>query len=336
MLFFNKSQKNNIKNRTIFLRHFPDTEEIQKMDAVKRMIWLKLDDIKFSRLGNVITISREQAESSKIMDIVSFVSEMSTEKNIEKIIYTVKNNKLDIIVTLWEEYIVYNKLISDLNGNKQLKPSSRIKSVIRIENKNNGKCYFSNNGTDDKGTDTVNGIIFPSCYILKNGMKVIRQLEADGTLPKSVMFKEGDDKLTMDEPQNDNRTIKITMFIKNKGAHYLTFDYKNYDVCFRKIINDIQSSNWNTISIPDLKEQSKILYINRENNIFSIGIIDEGNDIIYYYDNGSNDNHYVELNGETFPNYMTTSDDKTVFDIIESFLKNNDIPQNVKWIIDEQ
>ena len=92
MLFFNKSQKNNIKNRTIFLRHFPDTEEIQKMDAVKRMIWLKLDDIKFSRLGNVITISREQAESSKIMDIVSFVSEMSTEKNIEKII---ENNPID-------------------------------------------------------------------------------------------------------------------------------------------------------------------------------------------------------------------------------------------------
>ena len=328
MLFFNKSQKNNIQNRTIFLRHFPDTEEIQKMDAVKRMIWLKLDDIKFSRLGNIITISREQAESSKIMDIVSFVSEMSIEKNIEKIIYTVKNNKLDIIVTLWEEYIVYNKLIADLSGNKQLKPSSQIKSVIRIENKNNGKCYFSNNGTDDKGADTVNGIIFPSCYILKNGMKVIRQLEADGTLPKSVMFKEGDDKLTIDEPQNDNRTIKITMFIKG--------NLDKFKIIIEEIINDIQSGNWNTISIPDFKEQSKILYINRENNIFSIGIIDEGNGIIYYYDNESNDNHYVELNGETFPNYMTISDDKTVFDIIETFLKNNDIPQNVKWIIDEQ
>ena len=57
----------------IFLRHFPDTEEIQKMDAVKRMIWLKLDDIKFSRSGTIITISREQAEKSKIMDIVSYI-----------------------------------------------------------------------------------------------------------------------------------------------------------------------------------------------------------------------------------------------------------------------
>lgn len=333
MLFFNKSQKNNIHNRMIFLRHFPDTEEIQKMDAVKRMIWLKLDDIKFSRSGTIITISREQAEKSKIMDIVSFISEMSIEKNIEKIIYTVKNNKLDIIVTLWEDYIVFNKMITDTNGNKKLMPSSKTKSVIRIENKNNGKCYFSNNGTDDKGTDTVNGIIFPSYYILKNGMKVIRQLEADGTLPKNVTFKEGDDKLIMDESLNDN--LKITMFIKNKGAQFLTFDYNNYDVCFRKIINDIQSNNWNTISIPDFKEQSKILYINRENNFFSIGIIDEKNAMIYYYNNGCNDGTYVELNGETFPNYMTTPDDKIVFDIIENFIKKGDVPQNVKWIIDE-
>lgn len=195
MLFFNESQKNNIENRTIFLKHFPKPEEIQQMDALKQLIWLKLDNIKFIRSENIISISCEQAEQSSIMDIVSFISEMSSERNLEKIIYTVKNKKLDIVVTLWEECVVFNKVITDINGNKQLKPSGKIKSVIMINDKKTGKYYFSNNGENDESIDTVNGIEFPSSYILRNGIKVLRHLESNGTLPKSVLFKEGSNKI---------------------------------------------------------------------------------------------------------------------------------------------
>lgn len=75
-----------------------------------------------------------------------------------------------------------------------------------------------------------------------------------------------------------------------------------------------------------------VLTVSKLDSLFSVGIIDEPNGCIYYYNNGQVNEDAVVLHGETYPYYMISDDAETVKEITDAFILTGAPSESVNWI----
>lgn len=339
MHFFNKNSKNMIEKRVIYLKDFPSDEEIDRLCADKnfniRRKWSVIKSLEYDRSGNQLIISREQAERSGVINITEFIDNMHLLLNIEKIVYTVNNKKLNVEVTVWDEPI-YPK--------KQGYPAMN-KAAVLIVDKTTGKKSYSCTGDDDGTYTTVNGTAFPSCCVVSNGLVVLTQLEADGTLPdfEAYKFVEMDidfDKIT--EKRMEKPDIVYSNEIKIEAKDNSTFYIPIIDLCFddeakRRVGQNLLFSSPSKMETINLKNKNApVLTVTKGQKLCSIAIFDEANGLIYYYNNGDTSGEYTELDGETYPNFMITDNKEVILSIFKDFIETGKPSEKVQWLTEEE
>lgn len=75
-----------------------------------------------------------------------------------------------------------------------------------------------------------------------------------------------------------------------------------------------------------------VMTIHIQNGLYSIGIIDESEGIIHYYDNKEKKEGVVELNGKTFPIHMISNSKERAYVIIMDFVQTGIPSKTVCWI----
>lgn len=68
-------------------------------------------------------------------------------------------------------------------------------------------------------------------------------------------------------------------------------------------------------------------------NISHFGIVDMFNDIVYYYDNGSNDSSKIDIAGSKFMKKTICDSKEILFNAIIYFIRNGKNDDNLAWII---
>lgn len=338
MLFFNKNSKNMIEKRVICLKEFPSDEEIDRLCAGKnfniRRKWSVIKSLEYNRSGNQLIISREQAERSGVINITEFIDNMHLLLNIEKIVYTVNNEKLNIEVTVWDEPVY---------PIKQGYPAMN-KAAVLIEDKTTGKKTYSFAGDDDGTYTTVNGVAFPSCCVVSNGLVVLTQLEADGTLPElnAYRFKEMDidlDRIT--EKRMKKTDIVYSHEIEVRSDENSVFYIPIIDSCFddeakRRVGQNLLFGHPLRMQTVDVKNnEAAFLTVTKGQKQCSIAIIDEANGLICYYNNGDTSGEYTELDGETYPNFMITDNKEVILSIVKDFIETGKPSEKVQWLTEE-
>lgn len=338
MIYINKNNKNMIDKRVIYLKKIPSDEEFNRIftgkNSAEKREWTSIKCIKFNRIDNQIIISREQGEESTVLNIVDFITAMHNLSNIDKLVYTVKNEKLNIEATVWDEYIYPKK-----QGYTAVK-----KSVVRIDDKNLGKKLYSIGAEDDGTYTTVNGVAFPSCCVIKDGLLIIEQLEADGTLPKPVTWTLKEMNIDLDNiiaERNPKPEIiysnEIMIQRKDGFTAYIPIADSAFDDVVKKHLRQtLILDNSCRISTVDLNnEETPVLTVAKDKNAFSIGIINEANGVIYYYNNGDKSKKHKELDGESYPKFMITNDIDLVLSVFKYFIESGKPFPKVQWVTEE-
>lgn len=338
MLHINEKTENKVDKRVIYLKNFPDDEEIQKIvddkKAKNRIAWKQLKNIQYTRMGNQVIISKEQAEKSTVLAVSDVISSMGW--NIDKVEYYVNNSELNAKITVWEECML---------GKKSGYPSVR-KSVVLVEDEITGKKFYSCNDDGDDGTyDTVSKEIFPSYCIVKCGSIALDYLDAKGKLPPSdeLKLKETDfdpdsiikQRIKKPEAVYTNE-IKITR--KEYETTYIPMTDSNFTSCnaesrVRQFLLFDESSHFDTVNLTD--SDAPVLTVEKDHDLYSIGIIDELNGTVHYYNNGDTLGEYTELNGETYPDFMLTDDKDIVLTVFKDFIEKGKPSDKVQWITEE-
>lgn len=75
--------------------------------------------------------------------------------------------------------------------------------------------------------------------------------------------------------------------------------------------------------------------IHVQNGLYSVGIVDEEQGIIYYYDNKNGQEGSAELHGKTFPLHMISKSKDTVYMMIEYFIQTGLPFKAMNWIDEE-
>lgn len=106
----------------------------------------------------------------------------------------------------------------------------------------------------------------------------------------------------------------------------------------RKIINAVMKP-FNSRELHSLEivssEEGAVLTVRSENDKFSLGIIDEYNGSIYYYDNGGSDKDFIELSGETYPVFMISDNTDIFKTAITDFILNGTPSKRLTWRIED-
>ncbi len=338
MIHISDKTKNKIDKRVIYLKKFPGDEEIQKIvndkKAKDRIAWKQLKNIQYTRMGNQIIISKEQAEQSSVLNISHFIGQMETISNIFKIQYTVYNNDLNFKATVWYDSILAKKL-----GYPFV-----INSVALIEDQISGKRFYSFNGDDDGTYTVVNGVAFPTCCVVNDASWLITFLDANGKLPPPEEFYLKEMNLDLDiiteqreKKPETNYTNEVKVTRNNYEPVYIPvadFDFdEEAQGHVRSFLIFDEASDFSTINLKD--DNAPFLAVAKDHELFSIGIFDEENSLIYYYNNGDTSGEYTELHGETYPNYMITKDIKLVLSVFKYFIENGKPYDKVQWIKEE-
>ncbi len=122
--------------------------------------------------------------------------------------------------------------------------------------------------------------------------------------------------------RKDNGTYTNYCVVKSSG------NMLQYDDCRSLLADDISEVS---IKHPNGFEMS--IYI--QNGSYSIGIIDEENGIIYYYDNKNDQEGAVELHGKTFPYHMISKCKNAVCAMIEDFIQTGMPSKATNWMMEE-
>lgn len=333
MILINKKTKNMVEKRVIYMKEFPENCDLEN-DPKLKFRWAALKYVQYDRVGTKITISKEQAEKSTVLAVSDVISSMGW--NIDKVEYYVNNSELNAKITVWEECML---------GKKSGYPSVR-KSVVLVEDDITGKKFYSCNDDGDDGTyDTVSKEIFPSYCIVKCGSIALDYLDAKGKLPPSdeLKLKETDfdpdsiikQRIKKPEVVYTNE-IKITR--NEYDTTYIPMTDSNFTSCdaesrVRQSLLFDESSHFDTVNLTD--SDAPVLTVEKDHDLYSIGIIDELNGTVHYYNNGDTSGEYTELNGETYPNFMITSDMTLVLSVIKYFVEHEKPYDKIQWISEE-
>lgn len=66
-----------------------------------------------------------------------------------------------------------------------------------------------------------------------------------------------------------------------------------------------------------------------------IGIVDEMNEVVYYYSNGSQSQKPVDIGGSTFEEWMICNQPETVLSILSKFIESGERADTALWISEE-
>lgn len=186
--------------------------------------------------------------------------------------------------------------------------------------------------------------MFPAWSIITNGRRAIEQLEYDGTITDKIMWKECTGNIVSfesDKNKYDNIVDKdvrqIYVFYLNGSGETLNlndFD-SNYNI-INVLIEKINSGLVSSIDISKVINNIEFVLNIRGNGFdFAIGIINEYEEFVYYYNNGNNQEGFTEIAGKTYPNYMISNDINTISLIIGYFIKTGKTLPEVEWIVEE-
>lgn len=336
MIHINKKTKNQVDKRVIYMKEFPENGfENYPENKNMRWTWSALKNVEYDRDGTIITISKEQAETSTVLAVSDLIDAMKW--NIDKVEYYVNNSNLNAKVTVMEEWVYGKK-----NGYPDVK-----KSVVIVEDNITGKKLYScNDEEEDDGTyTTVNGEIFPSYCIVKCGSIALDYLDAKGKLPPT-------DELQLKEMDLDTDSI-IKQRIKKTETVYtneIRITRNEYDTTYipmtdlnltscdaesrlRQFLLFDESSHFDTVNLTD--PDAPVLTVEKDHDLYSVGIIDELNGIVHYYNNEDTSGEYTELNGETYPNFMITSDRSLVLSVFKFFIEYGKPYDKIQWLSEE-
>lgn len=344
MLHFDTKSKNYVYKRKISLKKLPCEDEYKNFNMFEKFKWEKLKYIKHDLVDNTIIISSEQAECTLVLNIVDFITDMACDGNIEKIIYEVRNNDIDIIISVWEDYFWKDEIEQGKDGNLKKVHRGYVKSTVIIEDIRNGKKYHSYNGTSDNKSVYVNGTLFPAWSIITNGRVAIEQLEYDGTITNDIIWKDYTGNIvTFENNKNTYENIEdkvigqINVFYLNGSGEILNLNdfNSNYDT-INVLIEKINSGLVSSIDISVVINNINFVLNVRGNGVdFAIGIINEYEESVSYYNNGDNKEGFTELAGEAYPNYMISNDINVISLIIDHFVKTGEPLPEVAWIVEE-
>lgn len=326
-----------IDERIICLKEFPSEEEIDRLCTDKnfKTKWSVIKQLEYGRSGNRLIISREQAERSGVINITEFIDNMHSLLNIEKIIYTVCNKKLNVEVTVWDENAYPVK-----QGYAPIQ-----KAVVQIKDKADGKNLYSCTGDDDGTYTTVNGAAFPSCCVVQDGLVVLDQLEFNRTLPDLVTYKFAEmdidfDRITEERTEKPGIVYSNEIKIENNenSAAYIPIINSCFDdETKRRVGQNLLFGHplkMNTINLKN--ENAPVLTVSKGwEKLCSIAIIDESKGLIHYYNNGDISGEYTELDGETYPNFMLTDSKELILSIFKDFIETGLPSDKVQWITEE-
>jgi hypothetical protein len=295
-------------------------------------------NIKHDQNNNLISISQEQAKQSKAFYIVQFLVFLSASANIEKVIYYVKSKKTDLTITVWESYTTQYEKRKLPNGEEKQIHRGIIQDVVKIINNQTEEVFYSDNGSNNLEEVEINGVNFPSHCIISNGMAVIKQLESDGQITKAINFvpalsNEVLSNIDNNESKDVNTTINIDVCKKDGSSVKKKISPKLFNSANDTFFDEIVINDVITINIENFNGTN--LTIHKQKDLFAIGIIDEINRRIFYYDNKEKTEESIELNGETFPSYMITSDVDKVKEIIYDYIKCGTATKKCCWIEEE-
>lgn len=72
------------------------------------------------------------------------------------------------------------------------------------------------------------------------------------------------------------------------------------------------------------------LLIHGEGGLYAVGIVDEWNDSVIYYNSGKKGGD-IEVQGKRYPYYMVSGDQKLMYMIVKDILKNGKTSRKAKW-----
>lgn len=335
-LHIGKETENKVDKRVIYLKKFPESnDEIMNDPEMKKNKWRfsALKNVEFDRDGNVLTISKEQAERSTVLAVSELIGAM--EWNADKVEYYVNNGELNAKITVMSEWVYAKKFgYPDIHN-----------CVVTVEDNTTGKKFFSCNNEEDDGTyTTVNGEAFPSYCIITDSYFVLDYIDVKGKLPPS-------DELKLKETDFDQDSISKERVRKPEVVYSdeIVYERKEYKTVYVPMTDHIFSCNaehrmrqamlfdepahFYTVNLtaPD----APVLNVEKDHDLYSIGIIDEMNGTVYYYNNGDTSGEYTELDGETYPNFMITRDTSLVLSVFKFFIENGKPYDKVLWITEE-
>ncbi len=279
-----------------------------------------------------------------MLNIIDFITDMACDGNIEKIVYEVHNNDIDIFISVWENYFWKDEIKQGNDSNFKKVHRGYVESAAIIEDIRNRKKYYSCNGTSNNESVYINNVLFPSWSIIKNGRVAIEQLEYDGTITDNIMWKEytgnivsfENDKCIF-ESDVDKVIGQIEVFYLNGLGEILNLNDFNSN---SNVINALKEKiNYGLVSSINISivinNLDFVLNIRGNGSDFAVGIINEYEESVYYYNNGNNKGGVTEIEGETYPDYMILNDINTIFLIISHFIKTGEPLPKAEWIVEK-
>lgn len=139
--------------------------------------------------------------------------------------------------------------------------------------------------------------------------------------------------------------VKPKKTAKISHIHYMTnenetVDIRNHEIkkmslleIHQKLEEMYYKENLLALEISEDSEESmKTLSVYFGKDKFSIGIVDEWDGTVYYYDSGEGNNENVDIQGNLYPKHMISNSKDILFLIIDEFVKSAKPTKKVKWI----
>lgn len=98
-----------------------------------------------------------------------------------------------------------------------------------------------------------------------------------------------------------------------------------------EIFNSMNAHEVSTIVLRNTEKHMSLNIFYEDNKSF-IGIINEYEEVFYYYDNGEKPCEHAEINGNYYDNRFISHDNKLTFDILKEFALTGDFYSEVEWI----
>ncbi|MFT3951680.1 MAG: hypothetical protein QM689_07060 [Oscillospiraceae bacterium] len=251
---------------------------------------------------------------------------------------------------------VKNAECESKKGDYVLQVSAKVEKnqcVLSVKDDANGKIYQYDNGSGNETKVKIAGNDFPQWMVGKTSyfLMTFSNLILKGDVIKEVRWRVTDMEtgktLYISEPQDD---MEVRMPVKSNSLAVASFrsvltDGKmtEFDAealekyTAKKLINlaikQFKSGKLSSLDIcgNETETEMYVLSITMADGKFSLGVINEYDESIYYYDNGSNDENFTELSGETYPNYMISEASEVFKTAVEDFIKTGKPSKRLIW-----
>lgn len=350
MFYWNEKSKNFITNRKITLkRNAPlSLDECGDKVTSERLHFCELFAFEHETDGKVITVSKEQAERSPVDSIVGFIGMMQVSFLLESLEYEIKNDTQDLSILYVNDS--YVKILYDNDENGEQKEVGRrgiSREIVSITDNLSGTTYYSDNLSGDDESVEIYGQSYKKWQIIENADDAIMQFEFDGTMTNSInwrVVKDGktvglikeSDSTPPPKSANCKGTIENISYILTNGKMLDISGDKVTKMSYKKLLKAYQSGELCSVEIAASEKDGKsnVLAIRCRGKKFSLAVINEYDESIHYYYNGSCSNDYTELNGETYPDFMISDSEDVFKTAVSDFIMTGEPSSRLPWKID--